>query len=187
MGELLHAQKQRSPGLMLHMAVSAVDGGVAIAPHLVPEKTTVTSKYYCDLLKSTTLPRVRLAMQGRTWWWQQDGASPHTANSTTSFLKECKVPLLHKKWPACSACLNPLDYFVWSKLKDELFLTKQYATDSTADLQTSALMVLQKFDDDPEWKAQLRKACLSFRYRCEQIVHNDGKLIVKKRTKKEYA
>ena len=187
MGELLHEQKQRSPGLMFHMAVCAADGGIAIAPHFVPEKTSVDSKYYCGLLEGTTLPRVRLAMNGRAWWWQQDGASPHTAKATTNFLRDNGVPLLHSKWPATSACLNPLDYFVWSKVKNELYLSQKYPVDTTAELQTSALKVMQLFETDPEWKAQLRTACLSFRYRCEQIAANGGKLIVKKRGKKERA
>ena len=88
-----------------------------------------------------------------------------------------------EKWPATSACLNPLDYFVWSKLKTELRLTRQYPVDTTTDLQTSALKVIRKFETDPEWQAQLRKARQDkFWRRCEQVARNDGRALVPQRT-----
>ena len=168
--------------------MSAVDGGSIIAPHLVPEKTTVTSSYYCDLLDNHTFPNVRVVMGERSWWWQQDGASPHTAKATAKYLKDSGTQLL-ANWPATSACLNPLDFHVWGVMKPELYAAGKYEVGNQAAIKASALTAIEKFNTNATWKAGLRKrkACLSFRARRDQVAANGGKSITKTVKKKTAA
>ncbi|CAK1588653.1 unnamed protein product [Parnassius mnemosyne] len=59
-------------------------------------------------------------------WFQQDGATCHTANETINLL-QTKFPdrIISRnsavKWPARSCDLTPLDYFLWGYVKDRVY------------------------------------------------------------------
>ena len=59
-------------------------------------------------------------------WFQQDGAPPHTANITLDWLDH-KFPnrLISRKhepeWPPHSRDLNPLDFYLWGFLKNNVY------------------------------------------------------------------
>jgi hypothetical protein len=52
-------------------------------------------------------------------WFQQDGATAHTATTVQSWLRErFQKRFMDKKvWPPRSPDLNPCDFFLWGHLK----------------------------------------------------------------------
>ena len=59
-------------------------------------------------------------------WFQQDGATSHTANSTMTLLNE-KFPgrIISRNsdvnWPPRSCDFTPLDFFLWGYLKSKIY------------------------------------------------------------------
>ncbi|GFU52385.1 transposase [Trichonephila clavipes] len=56
-------------------------------------------------------------------WFQQDGATCHTARATIDLLKDTFGDRLISRfgpvnWPPRSCALTPLDYFLWGYVKD---------------------------------------------------------------------
>ena len=84
----------------------------------------VNTKMYLDVLKSVVIPWCNQVASGRLWVWQQDSAPAHKSKETQAWLqKECYdfVPFSH--WPPSSPDLNPLDYFIWSYIKNIINMT----------------------------------------------------------------
>ena len=59
-------------------------------------------------------------------WFQQDGATPHTANETLAWLRQrFKERLISRRcnveWTPHSPDLNPPDFYLWSFLKDNVY------------------------------------------------------------------
>ncbi|GFU71330.1 transposable element Tc3 transposase [Trichonephila clavipes] len=62
-------------------------------------------------------------------WFQQDGATYHTARATIDLLKDTLVdPLISRvgpvNWPPRSCDLTPLDYFLWGYVKSLVYVDK---------------------------------------------------------------
>ena len=62
-------------------------------------------------------------------WFQQDGATCHTATVTIELLKSKFADKLISKigpvnWPARSCGLTPLDYFLWGYDKSQIYADK---------------------------------------------------------------
>lgn len=65
----------------------------------------------------------------KNMWFQQDGATAHTARATTDILKKafpgpliCRFGDLH--WPARSPDLTVPDFFLWGFLKSRVYVNK---------------------------------------------------------------
>ena len=79
------------------------------------------------MLKNKFLPALRrrgLAVQDV--WFQQDGASPHTARNVVAWLEETfgENFISFKTgnvWPPHSPDLSPLDFYLWGYLKDRVY------------------------------------------------------------------
>ena len=90
--------------------------GHIMPPHIFEVSLKVNTKVYLDVLKSVVIPWCNQVAGGRPWVWQQDSVPAHKSKETQTWLqKECYdfVPFSH--WPPD---LNPLDYFVWSYIKN---------------------------------------------------------------------
>ena len=88
-------------------------------PHILEVDLKVNTKVYLNVLKSVVIPRCNQVAGGRPWVWQQDSAPAHKSKETQAWLqKECYdfVPSSH--WLPSSPDLNPLNYFVWSYVKN---------------------------------------------------------------------
>ena len=94
---------------------------------------TVTKERYVGVLcMFWRALRLRSRRQGAnrvdmgTQWFQQDGATPHTANLSLTWLDQ-KFPnrLISRKrepeWAPHSPDLNPLDFYLWGYLKDRVY------------------------------------------------------------------
>ncbi|GFV34330.1 uncharacterized protein TNCV_4023451 [Trichonephila clavipes] len=62
-------------------------------------------------------------------WFQQDGATCHTARATIDLLKDTFSDRLISRfgpvnWPPRSCDLTPLDYFLWSYVKSLFYADK---------------------------------------------------------------
>jgi inhibitor of nuclear factor kappa-B kinase subunit alpha len=74
--------------------------------------------YVSDILVPHVLPLTQTMFNNNIWWFQQDSAPAHKANFTQTWCRD-HLPgfISSSEWPAGSPDLNPLDYFVWSKLE----------------------------------------------------------------------
>lgn len=82
-----------------------------------------------------------LEQDERDAWFQQDGATAHTAATSISFLTEFFGERLIStgKWPARSPDLTPCDFFLWGYLKDKVYLNKPSSIDELKQEITAAI------------------------------------------------
>ncbi|GFX45314.1 DUF4817 domain-containing protein [Trichonephila clavipes] len=71
-------------------------------------------------------------------WFQQDGATCHTARATIDLLKDTLGDRLISRfgpvnWPPRSCDLTPLDYFLWSYVKSLVYADKPQTLDHLED------------------------------------------------------
>ncbi|GFU70875.1 uncharacterized protein TNCV_1005551 [Trichonephila clavipes] len=71
-------------------------------------------------------------------WFQQDGATCHTARATISLLKDTFGDRLISRfgpvnWPTRSCDLTPLDFFLWSYVKSLVYADKPQTLDHLED------------------------------------------------------
>ena len=89
--------------------------------------TTVDTESYRDVLVKFWNALGRRDLNREEQWLQQDGATPHTSNSSLAWLlnkfgerlisRRCDV-----EWAPHSPDLNPLDFFLWGYLKDRVYV-----------------------------------------------------------------
>ena len=100
-------------------------------------------------------------------WFQQDGATAHTARSCMEWLKNRYSGKLisHRSefpWPARSPDLSPLDYFLWGFLKDKVF---SIAPSEISDLKTTVRSVIEAIDS-----GTLQTVIANFAIRIEKCI-----------------
>ncbi|GFV42245.1 uncharacterized protein TNCV_3164761 [Trichonephila clavipes] len=71
-------------------------------------------------------------------WFQQDGATCHTARATIHLLKDTFGDRLISRfgpvnWPPRSCDLTPLDYFLWGYVKSLVYADKPQTLDHLED------------------------------------------------------
>ncbi|GFV96148.1 transposable element Tc3 transposase [Trichonephila clavipes] len=71
-------------------------------------------------------------------WFQQDGATCHTARATIDLLKDTFGDRLISRfgpvnWPPRSCDLTPLDYFLWGYVKSLFYANKPHTLDHLED------------------------------------------------------
>lgn len=106
-------------------------GGI-IGPHFYEDArgnaVTITGDRYRDMLENFLVPELdRLGLQHV--WFQQDGATSHTANDTMDILREIFPGRIMSKrgdidWPPRSPDLTAPDYFLWGYLKGKVYGNK---------------------------------------------------------------
>ena len=110
--------KTKFPATVMVFGVVSSEGHI-MPPHIFEVGLKVNTKVYLDVLKSVVIFWCNQVAGGWPWVWQQDSAPAHKSKETQAWLqKECYnfVPFSH--WPPSSPDLNPLDYFVWSYIKN---------------------------------------------------------------------
>ena len=58
LGKLAKLRRQRAPGVLIHLTVSAAGGGFAPKPHFVKPSTAVTAATCVDLLRPDVFPQI---------------------------------------------------------------------------------------------------------------------------------
>ncbi|GFU61898.1 putative DD41D transposase [Trichonephila clavipes] len=71
-------------------------------------------------------------------WFQQDGATRHTARATIDLLKDTFGDRLISRfgpvhWPPRSCDLTPIDYFLWGYVKSLIYAAKPQTLDHLED------------------------------------------------------
>ena len=100
-----------------------INGKVVI--HWFLEGERINQHNYLDMLKTVMWPAVSHVATRRQYWFQQDGARPHTTGTVLQWLEEkfgTRVisNLTDRVWPAKSPDLSLLDYWFWGVCLAEL-------------------------------------------------------------------
>ena len=107
--------KTKFPATVMVFGVVSSEGHI-MPPHIFEVGLKVNTKMYLDVLKSVVIPWCNQVAGGRPWVWQQDSEPAHKSKETQGWLqKEC-YDFSH--CPPSSPDLNPMDYFVWSYVKN---------------------------------------------------------------------
>ena len=88
---------------------------------------TVTGERYRSMITEFLIPELERQNVHHTWF-QQDGATAHTARETMTLLKDCFPNRLISRfgdipWPPRSPDLTPCDFFLWGYLKSRVYVS----------------------------------------------------------------
>lgn len=105
-------------------------GGV-IGPFFFDE--TVNGDRYREMLTKFLWPKLN-ELDLDNMWFQQDGATSHTARDTIELLKQMFGERVISKnadvpWPPRSCDLTPLDFFLWGFLKSRVYASRPGSID----------------------------------------------------------
>lgn len=90
--------------------------------------STVNGERYRIMIREFLIPRIKRQRALRNTWFQQDGATSHTARETMALLKKTFPNRLISRfgnvsWPPRSPDLTPADFFLWGYLKSKVYVT----------------------------------------------------------------
>lgn len=94
----------------------------------------INQERYRDMVTNFLMPIVRDNGMEH-FWFQQDGAPPHTARATIDVLKRLFPGRLMSKngdfhWPPRSPDLTPPDFFLWGYLKSKVYINMPRTLDA---------------------------------------------------------
>jgi len=130
---------------------------------------TVTSDRYIEMLENFLRPQLE-EMDVADAWFQQDGATAHTAWRSMQVLREMfpgKLISLRGKvgWPAHTPDLTPCDFFLWGYLKAKVY------THQPENLQARKDAIHREIAIPP---AMTERVMQAFRNRLKDCIANDG-------------
>ncbi|EFN75581.1 hypothetical protein EAI_08637, partial [Harpegnathos saltator] len=126
-------------------------GGV-IGPYFfendVGEAITVNGERYRTMITNFFWPK--LNDMDVDMWFQQDGATCHTADATVDILHERFEGMVISRrgdvnWAPCSCDLTPLDFLLWGFLKSQVYANKPQPTDA---LKVNIIQVIAQIQPD---------------------------------------
>ena len=84
---------------------------------------TVNQHNYLEIIKTFFWPKLLRTPNYKKYWFQQDGAPPHTANLVQDWLtSKLSTKFINKsQWPPQSPDLSPCDFFLWGYLKSVVY------------------------------------------------------------------
>lgn len=161
----LHQRPLHSDRVTVWCALSRV--GI-IGPYFFP--VTVNSERYVTMLQDFFQPALE-AMQLQDTWFQQDGATAHTARVTMNFLRQTFPERLISRsgdlnWPARSPDLAPCDFFLWGYLKSKVYCNRP---NTLEDLRNNIDAEIARIPVD-----MLERVHENFRKRMRQCVVSEG-------------
>jgi len=168
----LHERPLHSPKVTVWCAVSKF--GV-IGPYFFEEHgitTTVTSERYIEMVRTYLIPQLRRrCIDLNQLWFQQDGATAHTARSTMAVLRPLFPNHVISRsgdilWPPRSPDLSTCDFFLWGYLKSRVFESKPRTLD---ELKASIQHQINLINSD-----LLEKVEASFKERLQHCVNENG-------------
>ncbi|GFV21007.1 uncharacterized protein LOC101238613 [Trichonephila clavipes] len=104
---------------------------------LTGHKVTVNGDRYRAMMTNFFIPELN-NHDVQELWFQQDGATCHTARATIDLLKDTFGDRLISRfgpvnWPPRSCDLTPLDYFLWGYVKSLVYADKPQTLDHLED------------------------------------------------------
>lgn len=129
---------------------------------------SVNQHNYLQMLQDYFWPKHNRVEGYDTYYFQQDGATPHTAKIVQDWLKSKfgDFFLSKTKWPPRSPDLNPCDFFLWGYLKARVYnpLPK-----TLNDLRQNIEREIEKINEK-----MLKKVYENLKKRCSLIVSAEG-------------
>jgi len=168
----LHQRPLHSPRVTVRCAVSRSG---AVGPYLFEEggeTVTVTSNRYCEMSENFLRPRLEEFDGSEDFWFQQDGATAHTARRSLGILRELFPSRLISLqgdigWPARSLDLNPCDFFLCGYLKAEVYKHRPQTLKALKDAIREEVTAIP-----PEMTNRVME---NFRERLRQCIANNGR------------
>ena len=80
---------------------------------------SVNQRNYLEMLKKYFYTKVLRTAEHKKYYFQQDGARPHTALTVQTWLKDKFID--KDMWPPRFPDLNPCDLFLWGHLKSMVY------------------------------------------------------------------
>ena len=137
----------------------------------IPKGLRMDSQEYQDKVLDKLVPDMR-RLSGNDYIFQQDGARCHTSASTLSYLDQSvREYLAPEDWPPNSCDLNPLDYFIWSRLESAVYRVK---ITSIEQLKKRVRKCWRELD-----QREVDRAIDGFRKRLKAVVAENGGHIIK--------
>ena len=144
--------KTKFPATVMVFGVVSSEGHI-MPPHIFEVGLKVNTKIYLDVLKSVVFTKYNQVAGDRPWVWQQDSTPAHKSKETQAWLQECYD-------------FVPLDYFVWSYIKN---ITNMTSHNTKASL---IVAIRRVFAELPPALAE--KACSQFWIRIEAVIEAEG-------------
>ena len=121
---IIQEKPLHSPKLTVWMGVASF--GV-IGPYFFQQ--TVNGVRYRQMVNEFVIPELRRKRKLRSTWFQQDGATSHTAAETMELLRTHFGSRIISRgceflWPSRSPDLSCCDYFLWGYLKSKVYANK---------------------------------------------------------------
>lgn len=133
---------------------------------------TVNAQRYLDMLEEYFLPELRRQrIEIRNVWFQQDGATAHTARISMEFLRRTFPTRVISRfgdvtWPSRSPDLTIPDFFLWGFLKARVYINKPRT------IQELKEAIRQEINGIP--RDMLAKSVASFKERLQQCIQAAG-------------
>lgn len=164
-----------SPKLTVWCAVSQF--GV-IGPYFFEEEgvtVTVNSDRYGAMLQNYLHPRIEAITEEeglQELWFQQDGATAHTARNSLNLLRQMFPGHLVSRrgdleWPARSPDLSVCDFFLWGYLKEKVFKHRPHTLPELRE------RIVEEVNAIP--RDMCERAARSFRNRLQQCIDANGR------------
>ena len=109
------------------------------------EGVTVNGNRYWAMLNEFLFTKIKEEDIGKKIWFQQDGAMCHTAEATLDDILRSVFEdrIISRRadvvWPPRSCDLIPLDYYLWSAVKDKCYADKPETIDALKDNSREAI------------------------------------------------
>lgn len=131
-------------------------------------ESTVNQTNYLEMLKTFFWPKVLRTPNYKKYYFQQDGATPHTATAVQTWLgQQFGSKFINKDlWPPRSPDLNPCDFYLWGHLKQVAYNPQPKTLD---DLKANLEREIKNISPD-----QLKNFFFNFEKRCELIKSAGG-------------
>jgi len=167
----IHERPLHSDRVTVWCALSRV--GI-IGPYFFQQQNgravTVNSDRYLTMIREFFLPALQ-EMELDNVWFQQDGATAHTARTSMACLREAFPGRLISRygdlnWPARSPDLTPCDYFLWGYLKSRVYNDRPRTLEDLKNrirAETANILV-----------DMLERVGQNFRIRLNQCIDNGG-------------
>lgn len=167
---VIHKRPLHSDKVTVWCAISSE--GI-IGPYFFEENNhavTINSERYVNMIQQFLEPQLEQINLGLVWF-QQDGATAHTARNSMAVLREMFPGRLISRygdipWPARSPDLTPCDFFLWGYLKSKVFQHRPRTLEALKDaIRLEVGRISQQM---------LRKVMQNFRNRLQQCIGNEG-------------
>ena len=144
----------------------AISANSVFGPYFFEE--SVNKDNYLHMLQNYFSPKLLRTAAYQNYYFQQDGATPHTANIVQEYLsRKFSARFIYKKmWPPRSPDLNPCDFYLWGYLKSVAYNPLPKTLD---DLKANIVREIKKISKDV-----LNSVFLNFEKRCNLIISADG-------------